>query len=359
MARMLQALKNLEARSALPGPRPAAQVSNPPAEATAAGELPASEELPPVRVRPQRRSDSTPAVQSPTVVIETVQMQLAAAFDSVFVADAVPPSIEPRPVQPLAEKSPHDEPLLTEPELLLAAPVSIAPPVAEVEPLAAPAAESPAAQSSRISQTSATPLERSVRRTLGDAVRVQPLLDLAERIRRDVEQAGGKTVLLVGVGPESSSHEIALYAAAALGQRTGQVLLIDADASRQTLSVGLERAQQHGLAELLPSQESPRFSCRPTALAGLSLLPSGRARHVDLSANGPRLEEVLRQLSGDFSLVILDGGRTVDLAASALARICDATYFVVQLGAVETSEAQNALRDFRAAGARVLGCIAT
>jgi Mrp family chromosome partitioning ATPase len=185
------------------------------------------------------------------------------------------------------------------------------------------------------------------------------LLDLAERIRRDVEQAGGKTVLLVGVGPESSSHETALYAAAALGQRMGNVLLIDADVSRQPLSVGLERAQQPGLADLLPSQESPRFSCRPTALNGLSLLPSGRTRHVDLSASGSRLEELLRQLSGDFSLVILDGGRTADLAASALARLCDATYFVVQLGAVEAAEAQNALRDFRAAGARVLGCIAT
>jgi len=339
---MLQALKNLEARSALAGPRPAVQASHPPAGAPDASESPTSEELLPLRVRPLRRPESTPALQSPTVVIEKVQMQLATAFDSMFVADAAPPAIEPRPVQPLADES-----------------VAIAPPVAEVEPLAAPAAESPAVRSSRASQTAATPLERSVRRTLGDAVRVQPLLDLAERIRRDVEQAGGKTVLLVGVGPESSSHETALYTAAALGQRMDNVLLIDADVSRQPLSVGLERAQQSGLADLLPSQESPHSSCRPTALSGLSLLPSGRARHADLSASGPRLEDVLRQLSGEFSLVILDGGRTADLAASALARLCDATYFVVQLGAVETSEAQNALRDFRAAGARVLGCIAT
>jgi Mrp family chromosome partitioning ATPase len=91
----------------------------------------------------------------------------------------------------------------------------------------------------------------------------------------------------------------------------------------------------------------------------LSFLPAGLARHTDLSAAGPRLEETLERLTAEFSCLLIDGGRTGDLAATALARQADATYLVVQLGAVETSEAQAALRDFRAAGARVLGSIAT
>jgi len=182
---------------------------------------------------------------------------------------------------------------------------------------------------------------------------------MAERIRRDLEQMGGKTVLLVGVGKDSAAHEAALYAAAVVGQRRGDVLLIDADLARRPLTDGFDRAAQSGLSELIQNQRSPQETCRPTALPGVSLLAGGQQRHLDLSANGLRLEEILRQLSPEFGLLIVNGGRTPDLSASTLGRLCDATYFVVQLGAVEAAEAQNALRDFRAAGARVLGCIAT
>jgi len=57
--------------------------------------------------------------------------------------------------------------------------------------------------------------------------------------------------------------------------------------------------------------------------------------------------------------VLIDGGRTPDRGVSALAPLADATYFVVQLGAVETFAAQAALRELRSLGARVLGSIAT
>ena len=56
--------------------------------------------------------------------------------------------------------------------------------------------------------------------------------------------------------------------------------------------------------------------------------------------------------------LLIDGGRATDSSASTLARMADATYLVVQLGTVEASEAQSALAALRAAGARVLGCIA-
>src|SRR5262249_43122029 len=130
------------------------------------------------------------------------------------------------------------------------------------------------------SSPTATPLERNVVRTLGDPLRAQPLVEMAERMRRDAGQTGGRTVLLVGVGKESREHEAALYASAVLGQRE-RVLLIDADLARQSLTDGFDRAAQPGLAELLQKDRSPRESCQPTALAGVSFLPGGGQRHVD------------------------------------------------------------------------------
>jgi Mrp family chromosome partitioning ATPase len=202
-------------------------------------------------------------------------------------------------------------------------------------------------------------MEHAVHRMLSDPHRAQPFEQLAERLLRDAEQTHSKTLLLVGVGEESSTHETLVHAAALLAEKKGSVLIIDADLARRPLSEGLEYGQERGVAELVQGDDAHRQRCLPTALAGLSVLPAGLVRHVDLSTAATRMEELLRKTASEFSLVLLDGGRTGDLPAATLARLTDATYFVVQLGAVEASQAQAALRDFRAAGARVLGAIAT
>lgn len=333
MARMLQALKNLEARSS----RPAAEApATPPAplatpDQTAAESLEQASDLleaiatsPPAEAplaEPTRRDALPVLLQAQAVVVESPN-----AYD-----DASSPVFVN--------------------EQLFEAPRTQSPP---------PSARRNARRDTFGASRPPTSLERSVRRTLSDPSRSQPLTQLAHRLARDLEQTGSKTVLWIGVGESKGGHETLLHVAALLAaEQPGQTLLIDADLARRSLSEGLEYGQEPGLAELLKSEDAPKTRCRPTAVEKLLLLPSGLLRHIDLSANCPRLDDVLKQLAAEFSLVLIDGGRSADLAASALARLSDATYFVVQLGAVEACEAQAALRDFRAAGARVLGCVAT
>jgi Mrp family chromosome partitioning ATPase len=98
---------------------------------------------------------------------------------------------------------------------------------------------------------------------------------------------------------------------------------------------------------------------RPTAFEFLSVLPFGQARLADPAAAANRFAAILQSLEESHRLVLIDGGRSSELAAATLARLADATYFVIRLGETEAAQAQAALRDFRAAGARVLGCIAT
>jgi Mrp family chromosome partitioning ATPase len=165
---------------------------------------------------------------------------------------------------------------------------------------------------------------------------------------------------LVGVGTASKAHETLLYAATLLADKApGQVLLIDANLARRQLSEALECGKEPGLADLLRGDAPRGEPCRPTAVAKLSFLPAGMSREADLSTAPSHLDQVVQRLAANYSVLLIDGGQTGDPSASAVARLADATYFVVQLGTVETSEAQAALRDFRAAGARVLGCIAT
>jgi Mrp family chromosome partitioning ATPase len=206
---------------------------------------------------------------------------------------------------------------------------------------------------------SACEIERLVRRTLSDPVRATPLVALVDRLRQDMQQTAAKTLTFVGVG-QSTTHEALLYAATLLAEQgSGKVLLVDADLSRRRLTEALEYEQERGLSEQLGDESSAGDVCRPTAVEKLSFLSAGLSKGLDISAAGSRWGRILGQLTAGFDCVLIDVGRTSDPAASTLARIADAAYLVVQLGTVETSEAQAALADFRAAGARVLGCIAT
>jgi Mrp family chromosome partitioning ATPase len=121
----------------------------------------------------------------------------------------------------------------------------------------------------------------------------------------------------------------------------------------------LEYGQSAGLAELIAGKGVAKNSCQPTATKGLSFLPAGQLQAVaDLGA-AEALEKALGQWKSEFDCVLIDTGDWSGDTCSALARQSDATYLVVELGAVETSAAQAALARLRAAGARVLGCIAT
>jgi Mrp family chromosome partitioning ATPase len=317
MGQMLQALKNLEARSSQSAtplqPQPPPRRS--PSDEQPRAPAPSSQ---PTQVL-------TPAGAYSAVVIDTAQAS-GPLFAPVFVAEspAVAPTLPPTTSPPKTA-----------------------------------AVEVKSARPSPIAPGSGGAWAHSIRRMLGDPVRSQPLRQLAGQIRRDVMQTDSKTVLLVAIGPQTAAHKPLLYTAAVLAEEAGEVLLIDANLPRRTISETLLNGQKPGLGELMHSNRPPRDSCLATELGGVWLLPAGLTPHIDLSKQPTRLEEILRPLTGAFSLVLLDGGSSADLAATTLARFCDVTYFVVQLGTVEAGLAQSALRDFRAAGARVLGCIAT
>jgi Mrp family chromosome partitioning ATPase len=114
-----------------------------------------------------------------------------------------------------------------------------------------------------------------------------------------------------------------------------------------------------GLAEVLAQARPVRPLVRPTAFPGLALLPAGLQRELDSAAAAAPLEAALRELAAQYALLLIDGGTGAGGLALAAARVCDATYLVAELGTVEAQEAQAALQEFRASGARILGAIAT
>jgi Mrp family chromosome partitioning ATPase len=202
-------------------------------------------------------------------------------------------------------------------------------------------------------------LERQVRWLLNDPVRSQPVIELVERLGRDLEQINGKTVAFVTVGTDGALPGPLLPVAVLLAEQLRKrVLLVDGDTARCRLSMGLQCGQNSGLSDLLQGNETHETCCVPTATRDLAFLPAGQSRHYDVSTSGTAFENLLEQLRNQHDCVLVEVGSAGSSNASALARQADATYLVVELGVVETIAARKALNDLRTTGARVLGCIA-
>jgi Mrp family chromosome partitioning ATPase len=201
-------------------------------------------------------------------------------------------------------------------------------------------------------------LERAIHRTLAEPQTSEPFRQLAERIKTDLNEVAGRSILIANVGPDGQSHDLVLSTAAVLAEAGEPILVIDADGTRRLVTKELNLVAGTGLAELAEGQEPQSDPICVTTFENLSVLPIGKVRLPHSAAAANRLASLVQSLEGAFRLVLIDGGRTSDRAAPGLARLCDATYFVVHMGHTEVAQAQSALRSFRAAGARLLGCIA-
>lgn len=317
MSRMLQALKNLEARSV----RPAAPL----------GRLAHLADIP----RP--RAVDSPA---PVAIEETT----------------TPVMLSPAPT------------LLVEPEYSTlasaATPVSMGSFVVAEDfapalnlPIGADPGESPPQQITTPAR-SASALERTVRRTLADPQQSESYRQIAARISTEAAELNARSLVIVGVGPQSDTHELSLHVAAVLAEDGREVLLIDADLASHRLSAALDLSDSRGLAEILLEELPPHSLIQTTAIEGVSILLGGK-RSLSLDGRANRLSSLIDDLESKSRLILIDGGRSSDPAALAVARLAGGAYFVVRLGATDAAEAQAALRQFRQSPARVLGCIAT
>jgi Mrp family chromosome partitioning ATPase len=344
MGRMLQALKNLEARSAWPV-----------AGKNLLDHLAAdrSETLQTVR------AESAPAVTQASA--PAVTQAFAPAVTQAF-APAVTQAFAPAVTQafaPLATPAVPGAGLREPPQ---AEPI-LPPTPAPVDPstLRAPAQESAAPAARQVTRQAAPQprsIERSIERMLGEPHRRRIIQELAGRLRQDAQETGSRSLLFVGIGEESAAHDGLLQVAALMAEEGGRVLLVDGDLARQALTLDLESSALPGLTNALSASQPAAELVQPTSTEGFDFLPAGSARHLALAANDDRLARVLGELAGDYDLLLIDGGRTGEANTAALARAADATYIVVRLGTVEASTAQAALRELRASGARVLGCVA-
>ena len=204
---------------------------------------------------------------------------------------------------------------------------------------------------------SATLFEHRIRETLMHPARSRPFADLVQRLRQDFRGSQERSLLFTGIGLASRGDEMLAHVAALFAEQGERVLLVDADFERAGLTAGFGAGTLGGLQNALVAPRNWRDHLLPTSFANLSFLPTGRG-NLNVDSASATLTSILPQLESEFPLVLIDGGQSSGSILMPLARSCDATYFVIRLGTTDAKEAQGALKNFRAAGARVMGCVA-
>ncbi|HEY1336588.1 MAG TPA: polysaccharide biosynthesis tyrosine autokinase, partial [Bryobacteraceae bacterium] len=168
------------------------------------------------------------------------------------------------------------------------------------------------------------------------------------------------TSSLPGEGKTTSSSNLAI-AVAETGCRT---LLIDADMRNPKLHSVFNVSNSGGLSELLRQQDAieqmpVETLVHPTAVPGLSLLPSGPGTaSVWQLLHSPRMAALLRVFRSEFDVVLIDSPPVLQCTdARVLARYCDGVILVLHAGRTTRDAVLACRRRFAEDRIPVLGTI--
>jgi Mrp family chromosome partitioning ATPase len=184
------------------------------------------------------------------------------------------------------------------------------------------------------------------------------LRDEFRAIRRDVVgateekvaatgQAVGPIVVVTSAGPgEGKSYTALNLALSIAGQGIHDVLLIDADVVRRTISVGCKLGERPGLADLL-AHPAPSFfeHCYPTRTPRLRILPAGTrasaAHDLFATARVASLFDSIRTTMAEHVVIVDTAPILVSSDTPMLVDVAGQVLLVVRAG----STLQDAVRD--------------
>ena len=193
---------------------------------------------------------------------------------------------------------------------------------------------------------------------------IEPFRIIVRRIRHLVPEKGAR-LMVVSVNPGEGKTMVAANLAAVLGRQDERVLLLDAQARAQESEHSLryliaeEEKPIVGLGEYLSFQaESPKDIIWPTTLPGVECIPHVEEAVIPDVLASNRMKEMLKALSEDFSIIIMDApaaDQYVD--AELVGSMSDAILVVVQSRVCSSSGLKRAIERLKETDVPIIGFI--
>jgi len=152
--------------------------------------------------------------------------------------------------------------------------------------------------------------------------------------------------------PGDGKSTLCLNLAAALGEMTPNVLLIDADLRRPTLHTALGLDNESGLSDVLIGARNVFAEVRATKYAGLDLLPAGPAVPTPLKLlQSETFDKMVEALKERYKMIIFDTPPVVSVFDCALisAKV-DGTVLVVSAGTTDSRSTKRAIKRLMSVG---------
>lgn len=169
-----------------------------------------------------------------------------------------------------------------------------------------------------------------------------------------------KIIAITSSFPGEGKSTVSLNLSLACAEDGKRTLYVDADMRK---SVFLQNCKfkdlPHGLSHYLSGQETVKNIIYETNYQNLYVMPSGVfPRNPTELLGNERMAEMMRVLKNSFDYVIIDTpplGSVID--AAVIAKLADASAFVVSSNMIERKVAQNVLNRLKSANPNFLGTV--
>lgn len=168
-----------------------------------------------------------------------------------------------------------------------------------------------------------------------------------------------RTIVVTSAAPSEGKTTTSSNLAVTFAQQGLRVLLVDCDLRKARLHKVFGVPREPGLTQLVLAHNAVTEVIHSTPVDGLYVMASGTLPpNPSELVGGPRMANVLKALSAEFDLVVLD---TPPLTAAAdaaiLGKSADGVLVVVRAGQTERGAAQHAVGQLNNVGARILGAV--
>ncbi len=177
------------------------------------------------------------------------------------------------------------------------------------------------------------------------------------RISRELEERGGKLLLITSTMPEEGKSTLAYNLAAAAASHGVKVLFVDADLRKQEDRKHLTGEIGRGLASVVTGKCTLEEAVRNEEETGIDFLGGSRPiKKVQQILNHSRFEAVLQEMKERWDLIILDAPPAEMFEdASILAERADGILYIIRYDMVQKRRILDCIQGLEDAKAPLLG----